>query len=31
MIEVPVIGNFSGIVMLWDDNLLELDEISTIA
>ncbi|KAK4731090.1 hypothetical protein R3W88_024078 [Solanum pinnatisectum] len=28
MIEVPVVGNSSGIVVLWDDNLVELDEIA---
>jgi len=31
MIEVLVVGNSSGIVVLWDDNFLELDEIATIA
>lgn len=29
MIEVPAIGNSGGIVVLWDDNFLELDEITT--
>ncbi|KAH0635688.1 hypothetical protein KY289_035603 [Solanum tuberosum] len=28
MIEVPVVGNSGGIVILWDDNLVELDEIA---
>ncbi|KAG5621920.1 hypothetical protein H5410_007138 [Solanum commersonii] len=29
MIEVPTIGNSGGIVVLWDDAILELDEITT--
>ncbi|KAH0705503.1 hypothetical protein KY290_010195 [Solanum tuberosum] len=29
MIEVSAIGNSRGIVVLWDDNFLELDEITT--
>ncbi|KAG5584575.1 hypothetical protein H5410_045009 [Solanum commersonii] len=28
MIEVPVVGDSGGIVVLWDDNLVELDEIA---
>ncbi|KAH0632696.1 hypothetical protein KY284_035482 [Solanum tuberosum] len=28
MIEVPIVGNSGGIVVLWDDNLVELDEIA---
>lgn len=31
MIEVPAIGNYGGIVVLWDDNLLEVDEIAITA
>ncbi|KAH0636607.1 hypothetical protein KY290_037026 [Solanum tuberosum] len=29
MIKVPAICNFDGLVVLWDDNILELDEIAT--
>ncbi|KAK4721944.1 hypothetical protein R3W88_012177 [Solanum pinnatisectum] len=29
MIEVPTVGNSGGIVVLWDDAILELDEITT--
>ncbi|KAH0639777.1 hypothetical protein KY285_036363 [Solanum tuberosum] len=29
MIEVPAVGNSGGIVVLWDENILELDEIAT--
>lgn len=27
--EVPTVGNSKGIVLLWDDSQLEVDEIST--
>ncbi|KAK4728133.1 hypothetical protein R3W88_021121 [Solanum pinnatisectum] len=29
MIEVRAVGNSGGLVVLWDDNMLELDEIAT--
>ncbi|KAH0641623.1 hypothetical protein KY289_032597 [Solanum tuberosum] len=29
MIQVPAIGNSGGMVMLWDDEILELDNIAT--
>ncbi|KAH0685469.1 hypothetical protein KY290_016739 [Solanum tuberosum] len=29
MIEVPAVGNLGGLVVLWGDNVLELDEIAT--
>ncbi|KAK4718343.1 hypothetical protein R3W88_016681 [Solanum pinnatisectum] len=29
MTKVPTMGNSGGLVVLWDDNLLELDEIAT--
>lgn len=29
MIEIPKIGNSGGLVVLWDNNMLELDEIAT--
>lgn len=29
MIDVPAIGNSRGLAILWDDALLELDQIST--
>ncbi|KAH0727886.1 hypothetical protein KY284_003751 [Solanum tuberosum] len=29
MIQVPSIGNSGGLVILWDDNILEVDNIIT--
>lgn len=29
MIEVASVGNSSGLVILWDDSILELDDIMT--
>lgn len=29
MIRVPTIGNSGGIVLLWDDSQLDVDEITT--
>lgn len=29
MIDIPAIGNSGGLAILWDDNFLELDQIST--
>lgn len=29
MVQVPTMGNFGGIVFLWDDTQLEVDEILT--
>ncbi|KAK4710020.1 hypothetical protein R3W88_004533 [Solanum pinnatisectum] len=29
MIQVPSVGNFGGMLVLWDDSILELDDITT--
>lgn len=29
MIEVPIVCNFKGMVFIWDDSILKLDDIAT--
>lgn len=29
MIQVPVVGNSGGLLILWDDSILKLDDIAT--